>query len=243
MNEDKLVLSKIQDKEKMCYNKNILTHTKFLNQHELSIGLESLKKCDFYENTGGYDDAERQIIIFKPDYINDVSDILKIISFKTRVKVSHRDVLGSIMGLSIKREMIGDILCFDDRVFVFVLCEISDFLLLNLTKIGRQKIEPILTDAQEIPQAVEDCVLIEDTVKSIRLDSVVSAGYKISRTKAVDEILKGNVYFNNIICTKNDQKIDINDKISIRGMGKIILFDISGVSKKERIFIKIKKYV
>lgn len=243
MNTDDLVVSKLLDKRNICFNKNIMTNTKFLNGHELSLCLENLKFEYNYKAFGGYDDAERQIIVFYPDYIEEIEYPIEVIQIKYKKKVSHRDVLGSLMGIGIKREMVGDILIHDDFANIFVLCEISDFIMMNLMKIGSQNISLDKISINDIEQTDVDFKIIKDTVSSIRFDSVVSSGFLISRSKAVDFIRASNVYLNNIICTKTDQKINIGDKISIRGKGKIILSDILGKSKKDRIFIEIKKFV
>lgn len=245
MNTDDLIVSKVLDKRNICNNKNIMTNTKFLNGYELLLCLNSLKNDYNYVTLGGFEDLERQIIVFYPDYIEKENieypiDMLKI---NLKQKMSHRDILGSLMGIGIKRETIGDILTFDDCAYVFCLKEITDYILSNLFKIGRQSVNIEITNISEIEGLEEDFKLIKDTVASVRLDSVVSSGFLISRNKACELIKASNVYLNNVICVKSDQKVNVLDKISIRGKGKIILNEILGKSKKDRIFIEIKKYI
>ncbi|MFI3114852.1 MAG: YlmH/Sll1252 family protein [Clostridia bacterium] len=245
MNTDDLIVSKVMDKRNICFNKNIQTSTKFLNGHELLLCLNSLKNEYNYVAFGGFLDAERQIILFYPDYI-DVLDIeypIDILKISLKQKMSHRDILGSLMGIGIKRETVGDILVFDDCAYVFCLKEITDYILSNLFKIGRQTVSIEKANVDEILNREEDFKIIKDTVASIRLDSVVSSGFLVSRNKASEYIKSSNVYVNNVICMKIDQKVEILDKISIRGKGKIVLNNILGKSKKDRIFIEIKKFV
>lgn len=233
---------KVLDKRNICNNKNILTNTHFLNSSEQASSLVQLKNDYNYKLYGGFEDAERQIIVFYPDYIEEISYPISAIKIEYKKKMSHRDILGSLMGLLIKREMIGDILVYDDFAIIFVMENISDFILTNLVKIGNQTvvIDKISIDEIELPEA--SFKIIKDTVSSIRLDSVVSSGFSISRSKASDLIKASNVFLNNVICAKSDYKVNINDKISIRGKGKIILSDILGKSKKDRIFIEIKRF-
>lgn len=245
MNIDDLVVSKLIDKKNICNYKNMQTNTKFLNGSELLLCLENLKFDYNYKTYGGYPDCERQIIVFYPDYIDpcDIDYPIDVLKLDYRKKLSHRDVLGSIMGLGIKREMIGDILTFDDCAYIFTMREISEFISTNLIKVSNQTVSIEKADINEIENREIEFKIIKDTVQSIRLDSIVSSGFLMSRSKAVDIIRGSNVYLNNVICTKTDQKINALDKISIRGKGKIILSDILGKSKKDRIFIEIKKFI
>lgn len=245
MKDDELIVAKMLDKQKICNNKNILTHTKFLNGHEQALCLKHLKNDFNYKFFGGFDDAERKMIVFYPDYIeeNYIEYPIEIVKIEYKKKVSHRDILGSLMGIGIKRETLGDIITFDESAYVFVLTEISEFIMLNLTKVSNQGVSTTKAKLEEILQKEVEFKIIKDTVSSIRLDSVISSGFSMSRTKALDYIKASNVYLNNIICTKPDQKINEGDKMSIRGKGKIILSSIQGKSKKDRNFIEIMKFI
>ncbi|MFI3227331.1 MAG: YlmH/Sll1252 family protein [Clostridia bacterium] len=245
MNTEDLVVSKLLDKRNICNNKNIMTNTKFLNGTELKMCLENLKNDYNYKSFGGFLDAERQLIVFYPDYIDEdqIEYPIEVIKVSLKKKMSHRDILGSLMGMGIKREMVGDILTFDDCAYIFALEEISDFIMMNLIKIGNQTVSLSKATTEEIESREVEFKLIKDTVSSIRFDSVVSSGFMMSRSKSVDVIRASNVYLNNVICTKTDQKVNVGDKISIRGKGKIVLNDILGKSKKDRIFIEIKKFI
>lgn len=245
MNTENLVVAKLLDKRKICNNKNIMTNTKFLNGHELALCLENLRFDNNYKAYGGFLDAERQLIVFYPDYIDEqeIDYPIQIIKASYKKKMSHRDILGSLMGIGIKREMIGDILTFDNCAYIFALEEITEYIIMNLIKIGNQTVSLCSANADEVENLESDFKIIKDTVSSIRFDSVVSSGFLMSRSKAVDAIRASNVYLNNIICTKSDKAVNVGDKISIRGKGKIILHDVLGKSKKDRIFIEIKKFV
>ncbi len=241
--EDKIIINKLLDKKKAGISR--ISHTNFLNSSEISLCLNELKYDNNFILTGGTEENERNIILFYPDYIYDIEDIvlpIKALKITHSNKMSHRDILGSLMGLNIKREMIGDILIYDKYSIIFVLEDISDFIKSNLFKIGRETIDIDYINISDIEKNDDDFKIIKDTVKSIRLDSVVASGFSMSRTKAVEQISAQNVYLNNKICPKADQKVNENDKISIRGKGKIILLSIMGKSKKDRIFIEIKKY-
>lgn len=239
--DQKIIISKLMDKQKASVKR--VSYTNFLSESELSLCLDHLKFDNNYIIAGGLEENDRNIIIFYPDYVEKGDNIpIKAIEISYKAKMSHRDILGSLMGLNIKREMIGDILVFDDKAIVFVIDDMVDFILSNLFKVGRQEVSTSLIAIENIPKIEDDFKIIKDTVKSIRLDSVVSSGFLVSRTTALEQIKAGNVYINSKISLKPDLSVKQNDKISIRGKGKIVLSDILGKSKKDRIFIEIKKF-
>jgi len=89
----------------------------------------------------------------------------------------------------------------------------------------------------------EKVLLLKDTVASLRLDSVVAAGFNLSRTKAGEYVESGKVMLNSLECDKTDKTVAEGDTLSLRGLGKIKLQEIGGLSKKGRQSIVIKKYV
>lgn len=228
----------------MLFKADRFSHTNFLNETELSVCLDELKYHENYIITGGTETCERNIIIFHSEFVEkeDIYNPIKALQIIHKNKFSHRDVLGSIMGLGIKREKVGDIFTSDDITFFFVLEEIFEFILQNLLKIGRECVIVKEIPLEKAFKQESDFTVIKDTVKSLRLDSVVSSGYKISRNLACDYINSQKVFLNNKICTKTSFKINENDKISIRGKGKIVFCGEKGQSKKERIFIEIKRF-
>ena len=52
----------------------------------------------------------------------------------SNAEFTHRDILGSLMGLGIKREMIGDIIINEDKAQFFCHNSISEFVEFNLKK-------------------------------------------------------------------------------------------------------------
>ena len=239
---DNILASKIKELVNKSYK--MQSFTKFLNTEEVSqvrilLKRQGCEQCFFYPK-----DCERKIAFFYPNYKTCDYDIpVKVLKISYKEKVSHRDILGSIMGLSIKREYVGDIIVSDSFCYVYVYETMVDFIINNLDKISRQKVVISEVQIDEVINQESEFELINDTVKSIRFDSVVSSGFKISRNDALTYIKSGKVFLNSKEIIKPDVKIIQGDRISIKGMGKMELFDIGGTSKKERIFIQIKKYI
>ncbi|HHV72691.1 MAG TPA: photosystem II S4 domain protein, partial [Clostridia bacterium] len=94
--------------------------------------------CSFY---GGYGQAERKRPVLIPDfYPRELIDAkLKAIEVRGNFSfrpVSHRDFLGAVLGLGIKREKIGDIILTDNGCQIITTEEIGEFLLFHLKKVG-----------------------------------------------------------------------------------------------------------
>jgi RNA-binding protein YlmH len=155
--------------------------------------------------------------------------------------LSHRDFLGALLSLNIKRETIGDILVGDSNAVVFVTNTVAPLILSEITKIGRVgvKVSDSVLDVLPIREEFED---IFGTVSSLRLDSVVSVMTGLSREKASEIILAKRVSLNHFECTSVSKTLKQADVISIRGYGRFILNEASGLTKKGRIKVNIKKY-
>ena len=143
----------------------------------------------------------------------------------------------------LKREKIGDIIVSDKMIQIVALEEICGFAELNLTQIGRYKVTTYVEDIQNIVPKQNDFKIITDTVKSLRLDSVSSAGFNDSRSKVALDIKKEKVKVNHVPIPSPSYNVSEGDLISYRGKGRIILDKVLGATKKERLRISIKKFI
>lgn len=250
MNEDNMLLGQAEDKVEQCYNRGYLTNTGFLDSHQQSLLRQAFSRrsvgCQlaFY---GGYPDAERVVMVCLPDYMEEVpSDLLSVIRARLRNPegraLTHRDYLGSLMGLGIKREVTGDILVRDDGADIICLSEMSDFILQNFTGAGRSELTVEVCPIEDLIIPSREVKTIRDTVASLRLDNIVSSGFSLSRSKATEAIRAGLVFVNHIESVKADQTINEGDLITLRHSGRIRLTEIGGRSRKGRIYITIERY-
>ena len=157
--------------------------------------------------------------------------------------LSHRDILGALMGAGIQRETVGDILVEPGRCLFFVTREIAPYVLDNLRSAGRTVLHltQVLLQGLSLPQP--EFQEIRDTVSSVRLDSVIASGFRIGRSLAAEYIRSGKAALDGIPCEKPDKPVPEGAKISVRGLGKIRLASIGGKTKKDRISLLIQKYV
>ena len=151
--------------------------------------------------------------------------------------------MGSVLGLGIEREKVGDILVGSGQCDIIVLEDISEFLRFNLLKAGRAhlRLEEISINELQPPQ--KRIKIIKDTVPSLRLDAVAASGFSLSRARASELISSGRVQLNHIECVKPDRTVSQGDTVSCRGCGKFVLKQAGGTSKKGRIIIEIERYV
>lgn len=239
---DKLFCSKIDDIISLSAIRHKPCFTSFLTEKEQHIALEYLKLvcCENYLLYGGYEDSERKILGVFYDEPDAESFPLSAIEFKYRAcdKLSHRDFLGSLMGLGIERDTVGDILVSEGRAIVFVKTDIKNYITSQIFKIGRVGVTIKDADLCNLPQGKrkEEKQL---TVSSLRLDNIVAAVCNLSRERTSGIILSGNVNVNYDLCQNVSRKMTEGDVFSVRGYGKFILNSINGETKKGRLRVSV----
>ena len=242
--DERILLSKIYDNYVKSVSKNYNTYSDFISEDKKE-SLETVFKNEAdveFQTYGGYEGAERVISAFLANSASKDFPITALeITCKNIKDLSHRDVLGSLMGLGIKRETVGDILI-DKTLIVFVKREIADYIILNLTKVGRYPISVDYYNGEEIVKK-ESFEEITTTVSSNRLDLILSAGFKIKRSDAARFISQKRVSVSGRMNVNSDMRLKENDKIVLRGYGKIIYLGEVGISKKGKVIVNIKKLV
>ena len=248
--EDRLLLAKLWDKINAGIRKNIPANTCFLSPRELEMAKYLFGEPEGLYSFGGYGDAERKMLIYLPDYLeeNSLYDedspvVCLRATFYQDDSPNHRDFLGALMGAGIGRETVGDICVGESSCDFFVTAEIAPYILQNFTSAGRTKLhlEQIsLLDAQIPEPEVKE---IKDTLASLRLDSVISSGFRIGRSLAAQYVNAGKAAIDGLPCEKPDKAVTEGAKISVRGLGKIKLHCINGKTKKDRISVVIHRYV
>ena len=255
--EDKLLISKMIDKIKLSNIKNNIQYLDFLDLREQHLlqKIINTEKLENYIFSGAIDNAERKILFFYPDKLNDLVDtninsILPIKCIRIKLpkemygKYNHRNYLGGLIKLGIKREKIGDILVFEDGADIIVLEEIEKFLLSNLetlTRFNKAEITSISLDI--IREKKINKKEINIIVPSLRIDAVISDILKTSRRKVEELLNEGRVYLNYEEIYKATKQIKENDILTVRGKGKFEIGSTDGVTRNGRIKIKIFKFI
>ncbi len=243
--EEKMLLRKIKDLIDRSERSYQVLYSHFLTPAEqmlISRVDEFLGKISF---VGGYEDAERRMCrIQTAEYEEDKGAPLTLYSAEltaSDAEISHRDVLGSLLGLGVKREMIGDILVSQHTALFFCDDTVAAYIEMNLERISRYRVQLHQAVLSELPQPEKEKAVIN--ISSPRLDSICAECFHISRSKAADAIRKGLVSVNWQVCDQVARELKGGEKIALRGKGKVMYLGITGTSKKGRCFAGIERYV
>ena len=252
--EERVLLARALDKLELAQNRGVPAHTALLSPGEQAVLTDLLNawghpRCLFF---GGYEDAERRLCAFLPDWQEEADFLadpeLPLAAIQAQIPKNadpgHRDILGSLMGLGLTREKLGDIIFPESGgCQVVVLRDVLDIVLSQWESAGRWKVS-----LQEIPLSAlsprpAQVKTIRDTVATPRLDAVLASGFSLSRSRASAYISAGKVAVNHRECTKSDRQIEEGDVLSCRGLGKCVVTQVPGQSKRGRTMLVLERYI
>ena len=248
--EDRILLAKVWDKISAGMRREIPVSTCFLSPRELEMTRYLFGQQQGLTAFGGYDEAERKMLVYLPNYLEEswlMEEGSPVVSLRATYfeedTLSHRDFLGALMGAGIGRETVGDICVGKGSCDFFVTAEIAPYILQHFTSAGRTKlhIEAVSLNDVQVPEA--ETKEIKDTLASLRLDSVISSGFRIGRSLAAQYVTSGRAAIDGLPCEKPDKTVSEGSKISLRGLGKIKLRSVNGQTKKGRISVVIDRYI
>lgn len=196
-------------------------------------------------STGLFKDAERKRMIISPSYFQSSQEDFEITIFQVRypskfIQLRHKDVLGALLSLGINRSKFGDIKIADDTIQFAVASDITDYLLINLSSIGKSKVHlELLSNIDGIIQSADKWVENTFTISSMRLDAILATMLKISREKAKLFIQGGKVKVNWAVRESTSFELQEGDIISVSGFGRFKIIMTEGRTKKDKIRLKI----
>lgn len=223
----------------------------FLNEREAMIAGEAARterSCPVFY--GGYDGAARTVCgFFEQTFAEDFDEIARnelfpvravTFSFRNCDRLSHRDFLGAVLGVGLKREAVGDIAVSEGNAVVFCLDAAAE-LVLGITKIGRTGV--VAENGVTKPIVKSEPLKIETTVSSMRLDCIVGACVNASRDKSASLIKSGLVSADFSVCLEVSSIVKENTVLSIRGYGRFRMSKIVGTTQKGRLRVVLEKFV
>lgn len=249
---DKSVIESVKhilEMAKRASSRREVLHTDFLTPPVLKESMLALEKLADVKAVaqGGYPEAERcRLSVGHTEAFTDDPDIVAALSITGNFgfqPCSHGDFLGSILGAGIAREKLGDIILQGEKgAQVLIVPELADFIISSLDKVGNvsvscNKIPLLALDYQ--PPRTTSWKTIE---ASLRVDAVASAGFKLSRSKLVDFISKGEVRINWTTVTKNGTTVKTGDIISVSGKGRLKIGEIN-TTKKGKYAVELIRYL
>ena len=248
--EDRLLLAKLWDKINAGIRRNIPANTCFLSPRELELARYLFGDEPGLTAFGGYGDAERKMLCYLPDYLDEESlydedspMVCLRATFFEGDTPSHRDFLGALMGSGIARESVGDICVGKGCCDFFVTAEMAPYVEQNFLSAGRTRLHLARIPLREAQIPEPEVKIIKDTLASLRLDSVISSGFRIGRSLAAQYVSAGKAAIDGLPCEKPDKAVSEGTKVSVRGLGKIKLHTVGGNTKKGRISVVIHRYV
>ncbi|MBR5516712.1 MAG: hypothetical protein IKU53_01950 [Firmicutes bacterium] len=265
---NKLLLNIIEDRFRRFQKSYSIVTTDFLDMTQGSLA-EPFVRSHQAEGAfmfGGYEDAERRMVVFAPDYLSlstgqAVTNLTELCQYfdenpedspiaildvtikQKGVTLKHSDYLGSLLSLGIKREKTGDIMVHEGGAQIFVASEIAEYLANNYFKAGRVPLEAKVKPLSGLVRAEANIQEVRISIPSPRLDNAISAVFDVSRKAAVEAINRGIVFVDNVENKKPDYTLKGGEKLVLRGKGKAIYKGINGTSKKGKLYAEFDRYI
>ncbi len=261
MDEKDLLRGALLDKARTRDTEYRITHTHFLTpaqraEAETIARAEHLYPgCVFY---GGYPEAERTVCLFLPDYIEadgpgalahlfaedpELCPLCIVRAEKDAFSdAGHRDYLGALLGLGIRREMIGDLIVSGGGCQIIALRRIAGYIAEQFRSAGRASLRCTVAEIGTLAAAPPAGKELFISVKSPRLDAVAAACFGLSRSAAAEAVARGSVFVNSVPVAKPEKLLAAGDTLTLRGRGKCRLRAMDGTTKSGRIKITAEKY-
>ena len=247
-----MVLARALDQMDRAANRSIPCATQFLSPAQRAALAPVLAASGHPKHLfhGGFSGAERTICIFLPDWqepedwaADEELAAIEAAYPPTGADLTHRDLLGGLMGVGLTREKVGDILVNEASAQIVCLKEAAPIILSQFDQAGRYRLKLKEISLADLTPAPAEVKLIHDTVAALRLDAVLASGFSLARGKAADAVTGGRVSVNHRECLKPDKPVEEGDVLTCRGLGKCVVKTVGGQSRKGRIIIEIERYL
>lgn len=248
MNEDSLLRKRVLDAIRISELKSRPAFVGFLDEFAAfdTINILEKQKVKNYKLWGGHKNANRLMLGVFPEYLTPECESFPVVtlfvSFSNSISLQHSDFLGALMSLGIKRDAIGDIIVKEDIAAIIVKNELADYIKLNLISVGRANVKFCGNKTESFLEETDKFEDIQSVIASNRIDCIISAFTKKSRSKSLQTLKACDVRVNYKLVVSSSLKINPNDIISIRGYGKYIVDSLEEKTKKGRIKLIARKY-
>ncbi|MCC8192502.1 MAG: YlmH/Sll1252 family protein [Ruminococcus sp.] len=245
--EDEIFVRRVCDIARRAEERYTPCFSHFLDSRQRSLASEVLAslKCNNYAFFGGYEDASRVKLGVFPEYEEPDTQAFDIcgftFSYRSEDKLTHRDFLGSLMSLDIKRDTIGDIIVGDGKSVVYADKNVGYLILHDIKKIGRTGVK-VSEGADSAVRSTQTFTEIKGTVSSLRLDCIVALALGISREKSLNLVKNTGVSIDYRLINSPSFMIDEGQTFSIRGYGKYTFVKNCGFTRKNRVTVIIEKF-
>ena len=250
MDNEKLLINRFTELASRSYGKGIYAFSDFLTLSEQNVllRLRFPAGCSPFSLEGGYELAERRIAVFGSEEIcgRGYEPPFSVVAVRPKSEkfsdtLTHRDFLGALMSLGVKRETMGDIAVTENTGYVICLKPVAGFILKELLRIKHTSVE--CEPLEELPRLAfltpeEKSV----NVPSARTDAVISAVFKLSRSESLELFKKERVFINGRLTTDPGREPSEGEIVSVRGYGRFKYNGVERSTKKDRLFVSVSVY-
>ena len=244
--EEMLLIKRFKELSLRSYNRGIFVYSDFLNMYEQDLLFSNVSTP--FILSGGFTGAERQIAIFGSEEEFGYSPSIPVscilvspLMQKFADDLTHRDFLGSVLGLGIKRETIGDIIIKENQGYIFCIDTVADYIVENLKKVRHTsvKCEVVTEIPEEVNPEFQEKIVV---IASERLDAIVAEVYNLSRSESNNLFAAKKVFVNNKLTENNSQKIKSGDTVSVRGFGRFVFTGVLQETRKGKLRAKVEVF-
>ena len=245
--DDTLLMKRFTELAHRAFSRDTELYSDFLNRAEQEV----LQQTAFDRNSaaftlmGGYAAAERKVACFgvpAPEYPPAGSPISCIciapVSQKFADQLSHRDFLGSVLALGLKREVIGDIILHDNCGSLFCLVSVADYIIAELKQVKHTTVRCTMADAPDFVNQIPDPSQL--VIASERLDAIVAAVYRLSRSESQQLFAKGIVSVNSRVTENTSAALTAGSIVSVQGFGRFLYEGIEKETRKGRLRVNVR---
>lgn len=247
MDEIQQIKSRLVELSERSFSRGIYAYSEFLSLAGQDILSKSLPPSR-YRLFGGYESAERRIACFGSESLCGYAEEPPIVcveiapaSQKFADELTHRDLLGALMALGIRREVLGDIILCNNVGYLFCLDTIAPYIVENFIQAKHTTVRCRTVDAPP----VESVALPDESevvVQSVRCDAVISAVYDLSRGESQSLFTQKLIFINGANCLSPSKTLNENDVVSVRGKGRFIYCGEKLVTKKGKLRVIVRVF-
>ncbi len=249
MNENEATLRHLLDLCRRSERTGNWQYSGFLSPAEQDELLRSPEAARYaFILTGGYEAAERKILVAGDERDAGPAELPICVvavtpkSMKYAEELTHRDYLGAIMNLGIDRSLTGDILVKDKKAWFFCLSSAAEMLAASLTQVRKTAVSAEVSGT-DIPEIQPEYAPVRLNVISERLDAITAAFTGLSRGQAEKLFGAEKVFVNGRVILDKSTRLKEGDILSVRGFGKAVYDGIEHETKKNRLWVSLRKYV
>lgn len=197
---------------------------------------------------GGHEACERVMARFGDAETMGYEETFPIVCLEVRPtapkfaeKLGHRDYLGALLNVGIERDVLGDLFVSETAAYVYIQETMAPFVCENLDRVRHTAVcsrQVETAPAKALPRRKEQLV----NAASERLDVVVAAVYRLSRSQSAELFGAGRVFVDGRLCENTSAQPKAGAIISVRGYGRFGYGGVAHTTKKGRFAVRVELY-